>query len=87
MAMIGKYNLTRDEPESVTSTVNEIKIHDDWKPFHQKWDADIAILVLNQTVKYSSRILPICLPSDGTVENVYDGYVVSSMRTSIDSVD
>ena len=39
----------------------KIMVHPDWKPFDSKYDADIAIIVLQIAVQYTKYIRPLCL--------------------------
>lgn len=39
-------------------------MHPDWNVFDEKYDADIAILVLNENLTFSSNIRQVCMPMD-----------------------
>ncbi len=59
---IGKYNLAAfDEEGSVRNRLSNIIVHPDWKPFDDRYDADIAVLILRNYVDFSYVIQPICL--------------------------
>lgn len=49
--MIGKFDLNQvDEVGTVNASVRDIRIHPDWNPESENFDADIAIVVLNLPV-------------------------------------
>lgn len=60
--------------------MSEIHIHTDWKPKDIRWDADLAVLVLKSSVKFSNFIQPVCLT---VAESINDGYVVNSSSGSL----
>lgn len=72
--LFGRHNLnTLHERGSLSKTVNRIFVHQDWRTSNENWDADIAILHLEEAVKYSKYIQPVCLPSNiisGTTEGI-----------------
>ncbi|KAG4066426.1 hypothetical protein HA402_007062 [Bradysia odoriphaga] len=60
---LGAYNLTdRSEKDAVNRNVAQILLHPNWNVVEDKYDADIAILVLNETLYFSDHIRPICMP-------------------------
>ncbi|XP_037040377.1 protein artichoke-like [Bradysia coprophila] len=67
---LGAYNLTAtNESGVVNRNVTQIHVHPDWNVLEEKYDADIAILVLNENVTFSSQIRPVCVPmDDDTIE-------------------
>lgn len=76
---IGRYNL--DVPVERGATARDVKliiVHPDWKIFTYKWDADLAVLVLNEAVAFTEYIQPICLPASVKIENYDRGTVVSN---------
>ncbi|XP_037027728.1 uncharacterized protein LOC119068294 [Bradysia coprophila] len=63
--LLGAYNLDlKIESGAQQKDVNEIYVHPDWSAFSIKYDADLAILVLNETVVFTRYIHPICMPVD-----------------------
>lgn len=63
LALLGKINLgIEDEGGSKTSLVLDIIIHHDWDFNDQKYDADISIVVLLESVEFNNFIQPVCLP-------------------------
>ncbi|KAG4072242.1 hypothetical protein HA402_005964 [Bradysia odoriphaga] len=60
---LGAYNLTdRSEVDVVDKSVTRIHLHPDWQFNEEKYDADIAILVLNENISFSNHIRPVCMP-------------------------
>ncbi len=61
--LLGAYNLhVKIERGVQQRMVDEIYIHPDWRAFHEKYDADIAIFVLSEIVEFTKYIRPICMP-------------------------
>lgn len=59
----GKHDLLElDEPGSKTALIDDIIIHPDWDVNDERYDADIAIIVLKHPVAFTDKIQPICLP-------------------------
>lgn len=61
--LLGKYNLTSEEKNVIQSQVMAIHINPQWNASSFKYDADLAILVLNVKVSFSRYIRPVCLPN------------------------
>lgn len=59
---LGAYNLD-DSYEHGASTVmpSKIIVHEDWDPFDDKFDADIAMIFTVQATHFTRYIKPICL--------------------------
>lgn len=68
--------MARIELESTQVGVQEIIIHPDWRSFTDRFDADIAILVLKRLVEFTNFIQPVCLPKDENIEGSIDGVLV-----------
>lgn len=63
-ALIGRFNLSNsNEKGSKVALVWDIILHPDWKYEGEKYDADIAIVVLTQRVNLSNQIQLVCLPA------------------------
>lgn len=59
---VGKYDLKqKNETGSVRRRVKRFIIHNDWNPMDEKYDADIAIIVMSSPVVYSQNIKPLCI--------------------------
>lgn len=63
-AFVGRYDLTKSvyEPNSKMQNIKKITIHPTWKPKDVRYDADIAILQLQNLVTFSDLVQPVCLP-------------------------
>jgi len=62
-------------------SVGEIILHPDWNVNAERFDADIAMLVLEEAVKYTNYIRPACLPNAGDAVYLGNGTVVGWGRT------
>lgn len=66
--------------------IDEIIMHEDWKPQEDRYDADIAILVFEKEVLFNNFINTVCLPKYYRSNSLQSGEVVGwgvSERTSI----
>lgn len=71
-ALVGKYNFSdKYEINSKSRLVQEIVIYPDWKYDQDSYDADIAILVLEDATTFNQFVQPVCLPSKS--DNVVTG--------------
>ncbi|KAG4076649.1 hypothetical protein HA402_001936 [Bradysia odoriphaga] len=71
---LGAYNLTvESEIGTVNRNVSAIYVNPDWKPNADRFDADLAILVVSDNVTFSIYIQPICIPTNDVV---IDGAVI-----------
>lgn len=71
------------ERGSTQREISEVHIHPDWRITSEKWDADLAVLVLAEPVRFTNYIQPVCLTSDARIENYNDGIVVSFITVSV----
>lgn len=63
--LLGAYNLdVKLERSAEQRDVEEIHLHPDWRAFSEKYDADLAILVLSRIVEFTRYIRPVCMPAD-----------------------
>lgn len=79
LVLLGAYDL--DVPVEIgrePSEVKEFHIHPDWRSNGVTYDADIAIIVLSKTVKYSIHIRPICLPNSDIADDL-DASIVGKL--------
>lgn len=60
LLMFGAYNLN-EKSGAQFRTPSEIILHDDWNPFVETYDADIALLIMDNEVLLSKLITPICI--------------------------
>lgn len=51
-------------------------VHPLWKTDELKYDADLAILVLEDDVEFTEFVQPICLTGAPEIMSCEDGYVV-----------
>uniref|UniRef100_A0A8C4WMQ7 Peptidase S1 domain-containing protein n=1 Tax=Gopherus evgoodei TaxID=1825980 RepID=A0A8C4WMQ7_9SAUR len=66
---LGEHRLSNPSPSLVSSPVRQILVHPDYKRGTRA--ADIALVQLAEPVRYTEKILPVCLPgpSDSFPEN------------------
>lgn len=53
------------EVGKVSTGVQSIEIHPTWNPLGDKFDADIAVLVLDEDIEFNYYIQPVCLTKSG----------------------
>ena len=71
-----------------TVAVKKILIHPDWNPNIASFDADIAILELDEEIKFSNHIQPICLMHPGSnMEYVTKGIVAGFGKSEFSEVE
>jgi hypothetical protein len=77
-AYLGRYDLTTSvyEPNSKQENIQKIVIHPKWNNKDVRYDADIAMLILQNLVTYSDVIQPVCLPPPDLNAFVLNGRVV-----------
>ncbi|XP_037035531.1 toll-like receptor 7 isoform X1 [Bradysia coprophila] len=79
---LGAYNLTdRSENDAVNKSIVQILVHPDWKVNEEKYDADIAILVLIEVITFSNHIRPVCMPPADYLLDGLPGTVVGWGKT------
>lgn len=76
LVILGAYNLRSNEEGVVKEGVLEIRVHPDWNPYSGRYDADIAILNLNQSVSFTNYIQPVCIPDDNAIVEGFLGSIV-----------
>lgn len=78
IAYVGAYDLKDLGGSSVKKRlISDIIIHKDWKYNETKYDADLAILFLDEMVEFSEYIQAVCLTADTSIEDELAGTVVS----------
>lgn len=59
---MGKYNLKSfNDVGLVSSGVQRFEVHPNWKPYSEKYEADIGIAILSKKIQFSATIRPVCL--------------------------
>lgn len=61
--------------------MSEIVMHPNWDNSTDKYDYDLALLVLDREVQFSEYIQPVCLTSDPAIMDHFDGTVVCLARS------
>lgn len=78
VVLLGRFNLDRRfEPYSHQRDVSEIHMSPFWRYLSEKWDADLAVLVMKEAVMFSPYIQPVCIPTSIDTERFMKGVVVS----------
>lgn len=77
LVLLGRHNLAlRAERSSEIRNVEKIIVHEKWKFYTTKYDADIAILFMDRSVTFSHSIRPICITNSQAALNLSEGTVV-----------
>lgn len=75
---LGRNNINPEKDTNFEKRgVQNIFIHENYKYDALKHDGDIAVMVMDQPVSFSSSIAPVCLTPDVKVHEQDDGVVVS----------
>lgn len=78
IVFVGRHNLTLvGERGSETRSISDAIIHPDWKFNDPKYDADLAVLVMDREVEFTTLIQPVCLSKNPEIMAQVDGTVVS----------
>lgn len=63
--ILGAYDLSNRNEVGVYSVApSEIIMHPDWNPYVDKYDADIAAIIVEHDVPYNTFIRPVCIASN-----------------------
>ena len=83
--MLGFHDLSNSiEVGRASHAVQNIQIHPDWNPHTSSYDADIAVLILEQDVIFNKYIQPICMTSsDPRIESMTEGAVVGNGKGGV----
>lgn len=77
LVVLGRHNISRRvELGSEIRGVKEVKVHPRWNHHEPKYEADIAVLVLDREVQFSELIQPVCLTVEPEISEQEAGYVV-----------
>lgn len=76
MVLLGAYDLSKKvENGRLNPVVSNIIIHPDWNPNVERFDADIAVLILSYEVQFTAHIQPACLiDPDSDVASMTEAY-------------
>lgn len=78
LVLLGRFNLNLPtERKSEHRDVDKIVIHEDWKIYSEKFDGDLAILVMDYSVQFSEFIRAVCLENDQNHTGFNNGISVS----------
>ena len=64
LVLLGRHSITTFEPEQVITGIEKRFVHEQYTDSNKAVDFDIALVKLNNTVKYDKNVKPICLPFD-----------------------
>lgn len=80
--MFGVYDLANNlERYRITKPVAEILVHEDWDPHTERYNDDIAILVMEESISFSTFVRPICLTA--SIGDVTKGTVAGWGKTAM----
>ena len=83
---LGKYDLNDAvERGSVPVYPSDIQIHPDWSIYTDRYDADIAIIIIENPVPLSQHIFPACLWNEIEEPSEEHGYIVGWGKTETGS--
>ena len=86
MVILGGHNLDNAmEVGRVSTGVKSIKIHRDWNPRVEKFDADIAVLILEDEIDFNYYIQPVCMTRIGKDILSYTEGIIVGFGKSEDS--
>lgn len=74
---IGGHDLNNPyQPGTVSVSPLQIVVHPHWNPFVTRFDADIAVILLESELNFASNIVPVCMLSAGRDEGAEEGIIV-----------
>lgn len=74
---LGGYDLNNPfEPGTLSVSPSEIIVHPQWNPFVARFDADIAVILLENSINFASNIVPICMINSGEDSQSQEGIIV-----------
>lgn len=84
LVFLGRHNLSSSTEQYWESRkLKDIFVQPEWNRINDdKWDADIAMLVLEKPIAFSNYIQPVCLPIDSSVIEDQNAVVVSEFYVS-----
>ncbi|XP_070509162.1 ovochymase-like [Chironomus tepperi] len=87
--VLGAHDLdARQEPSRITASVKSIYVHHDWNPHIASYDADIAVLELEDEITFNRYIQPICIAvPNSEAALLTDGIVVGFGKSEYKDVE
>ena len=81
--LLGAHNLAaNNEVGRTTLGVESIHTHNNWNPMVERFDADIAVLILNEEVEFNHYIQPACMAKVGiNIKDFTEGVIVGFGKT------
>lgn len=76
LVYLGKHNLSSSDETYEWFHPYQILVHPDWEDSGNRFDADIAILIVAVPIPFSKTIAPVCLWTELAEEEDYTGTVV-----------
>lgn len=65
LLLFGVHDLNdRNQNGVYSASAAEVTMHPDWNPYGEKYDADIALITVDDEIPYTRFIQPICIASD-----------------------
>lgn len=74
--VLGRHDLSSSALGAQTRTIDQVIVHPLWKTNETKYNADLALLVLDEDVDFTEFVQPVCLTSAPEIMSSEDGYVV-----------
>jgi hypothetical protein len=74
---LGAYDLNDPyESGTLSQSPSQIIIHPHWNPYIERFDADLAILILDTAITFTSRIIPICIMNPSQDIEIKEGILI-----------
>lgn len=86
LVYLGKHDFEKLETDSKSFHPKEILIHPDWSVDSERFDADLAVLISQDAILFTTKIFPVCLWSFAIDNDSVEGIVIgrgASERTRL----
>jgi serine protease 56 len=81
--MLGKQCLdVYDEPLSRNVSVSKIILHPDWNANDSRYHADIAMIIMKESIEFNNFIQPVCLPNEIFNRQNFSGFIAGWGRSN-----
>lgn len=77
LVYLGRIDLRVASEGSKEAEVREVIVHEDWSTKVDKYDADVAILVLKEAVEFNDFVRAVCITEEPEMLKQFEGTVVS----------